>query len=63
MTTKKSERKSPSVNAENCITEERQQLRPNAIQSVKKRNAYEKGKVFERIPIFRGFILREVKQT
>ena len=63
MTKKKSERKTASVASENCITVERQQQRPNAVLSAEKRKAWEKGKVFDRIPIFRGVILREVKQS
>lgn len=64
MTKKKSERKTASVASENCITVERQQQRPSAILSAEKRKHWEKGKKFERIPIFpRGFIMREVKQS
>ena len=62
MTKKKSERKSPSVNSGNCISKEIQEQRPNAKGNAAKRKAWEKGKQFERIPIFRGVILREVKQ-
>lgn len=46
---------------DNCITAERLTLRPNANASVAKRREYEKGKMFKRIPIFRGYILKEVK--
>jgi len=62
MTKKKSERKQPSVVCENCITVERQQQRPNAVLSAERRKHWEKGKIFDRIPIFRGIILREIKQ-
>jgi len=46
---------------ENCIVAERQTLRPNANASVAKRKEFEKGKTFDRIPILRGYILRERK--
>ena len=45
----------------NCVTEEYERLPVSAKKSVKERNAYEKGKTFERVPIFRGYILKEVK--
>lgn len=46
---------------ENCITVERLKARPTAKASVVKRNEFKKGKKFERIPILRGYIMREVK--
>lgn len=45
----------------NCITEENAKLPMSAKASAKKRLAYEKGKTFIKVPIFRGFKLIEVK--
>lgn len=59
MSTRQSDKKPGAY--ENCITVERQGLKPNAKASVRARNLYEKGKVFEKIPIFRGYIMKEVK--
>lgn len=59
MSTRQSDRKPGGY--ENCITVERHELKPNAKANVRARNLYEKGKVFEKIPIFRGYILREIK--
>lgn len=64
MAANKRERKSPSVNCDNCVTVQNESYRPNALKAVEERRKLEKGKVFERIPIFpRGFIMREVKQS
>lgn len=59
MRTKQADRKPGGY--ENCVVVERQGLKPNAKANVRARNLYEKGKVFEKIPIFRGYILREIK--
>lgn len=59
MSTRLSEKKPMAY--DNCITTERQTLRPNANALVAKRREYEKGKKFIRIPIVKGYILREVK--
>lgn len=47
--------------SENCITNERRSVEQMAKASVKKRNEWEKDKKFERIPILRGVILKEIK--
>lgn len=60
MSTRQSDKKPGAY--ENCITVERQAFKPNAKASVKARNAFEKGKTFEYIPIFpRGYKMVEVK--
>lgn len=59
MTIRQSERK--PGHHENCITEERLNLPISAKSSVRKRKEFEKGKTFIRVPIFRGYILKEVK--
>ena len=45
----------------NCITEENIKLPVSAKASARKRKEFEKGKTFIRIPILRGYILKEVK--
>lgn len=45
----------------NCVTEDRLTTVLSAKSSVKKRNDYERGRKFERVPIFRGYILKEIK--
>lgn len=56
------ESKNAALVMTNCITEERDQVKSGAILAVQARHEWEKGRKFERIPILRGFILKEIKQ-
>lgn len=59
MTTKKKDR-TPG-NYENCVTKDRQERKYTTEDCVKQHNALMKGVKIERIPIFRGWIEKEVK--
>jgi len=59
MSTKQSDKQ--PMKHENCVTEDRINSRVSAKSLVKRHNEAVKGKVFEHIPIFRGFILKEIK--
>lgn len=61
MTQAHHQRKSPSANSENCIMAERRSVEDMARISARKRKKWEKDRKFEKIPIFRGFILKEIK--
>ena len=59
MSTKQSDKQ--PMTFENCIVVEREKSKVSAKSLVRKQNEYEKGKTFIKVPIFRGFILREIK--
>jgi len=49
------------IHGERTPKDEESVMRRTAKKSVIKRNLYEKGKVFERVPILHGYLMREVK--
>ena len=52
-----------SANKGNCLTKERDLIKEATLKCVKAQNEREKTRVFEKIPIFKGYRLHEVKTT